>query len=143
MSGYQNKSSFVVAVLSFIIPPLIRSIKTLLFGYPDIFCIYFINKSFSYGQNTNFIFYGPYPFCAYFERYCMLSPKIRAKRVGVIKDKICILKIQDTFVLSRICQKCQGTQIKAFLSFGIKEGDTKRGCSLYSPFNSKHKNTFI
>ena len=66
----------------------------------------------------------------------MQSPKISAKRVGVIKDKICILKIQDTFVLSSICQKCQGTQIKAFLSFGIKEKYTKRGGSLYSPFNS-------
>ena len=40
------------------------------------------------------MYYGSYPFCAYFERY-MLSPKIRAKRVEVIKDKICILKIQD------------------------------------------------
>jgi hypothetical protein len=50
----------------------------------------------------------------------MQSPKIRAKRVGVIKDKICILKIQDTFVLSSICQKCPGTQIKAFLRLELK-----------------------
>ena len=27
--------------------------------------------------------------------------------------------------------------------FGIKEGNTKRGSSLCSPFNWKHKNTFI
>ena len=65
-----------------------------------------------------------YPFYAYFERY-MLSLKICAKKGR------------------GICQKCQGTQIKAFLSFGIKEGNTNRGCSLYSPFNSKHKNAFI
>ena len=70
----------------------------------------------------------------------MLSPKIRAKRVRVIKDKICIFIIRETFVLSSICQKCQHTQIKAFLCFGIKE---KRGGSLYSSFNSKHKNAFI
>ena len=31
------------------------------------------NKSFFYRQNTHFIFYDPYPFCAYFERY-KLSP---------------------------------------------------------------------
>ena len=60
----------------------------------------------------------------------MLSPKICAKRVGIIK-------LQDAFVLSHIWQKCQGTQMKAFLSFGIKEGNTKRGGSLCSPFNSK------
>ena len=86
------------------------------------------NKSFLYGKNTHFIFYGPYPFCAYSKIY-MQSSKIREKRV----------KIQDTFVLSRICQKCQGTQIKAFLSFGINEKYTKRGGSFYSPFNSKRK----
>ena len=68
---------------------------------------------------TQIFFLWPLPFCAYFERY-MQSPKIRAKRVGVIKDKICILKIQDTFVLSSICQKCQVTQIKAFLRFELK-----------------------
>ena len=62
----------------------------------------------------------------------MQSPKIRAKRVGVIKDQICILKIQDTFVLSSICQKCQGTQIKAFLFFVIKEKYTQRGGSFAS-----------
>ena len=43
-------------------------------------------KSYSYGQNTHFIFYGQYPFCAYFERY-MPSPKIRTKRVLVMKDQ--------------------------------------------------------
>ena len=68
---------------------------------------------------THILFLWPHPFCTYFERY-MLSTKIRAKRVGVIKDKICILKIQDTFVLSRICKKSQGTQIKVFLCFELK-----------------------
>jgi hypothetical protein len=64
-------------------------------------------------------------------------------RVGVIKDKIYILKIQDTFVLSSICQKCQGTQIKAFLSFGIKEKYTQRGGSLYISLIPKYKNTLF
>ena len=61
----------------------------------------------------------------HFERY-KLSSKIRAKGVRVIKDKMCILKLQDTFVSSRICQKCKGTQIIAFLSFVIKEGRRQR-----------------
>ena len=91
----------------FFIPPLIRSIKTLLFGYPDIFGICLIKQKFL-KKHTFYIL-------------ILLSPIIRAKRVRVIKDKICILKIQDTFVLSRICQKCQGTQIKAFLCFKLKE----------------------
>ena len=80
---------------------------------------------------THIYFLWPLPFLRLFERY-MLSPKIRAKRVGVIKYKTCVLKIQDTFDLKHICQKCQGTQIKAFLSFVIKEGNTKRGISLCS-----------
>ena len=66
-----------------------------------------------YGKNKILFSYDPYPFCAYFERYML----------WVIKDKICIFKIQNTFVLCHICQKCQGTQIKAFLCFGIKERD--------------------
>ena len=56
-----------------------------------------LNSPLSENGHAHLIFYGLYHFCAYFERY-MLSPKIRAKRVGVIKDKICISKIQDTFV---------------------------------------------
>ena len=72
-----------------------------------------------YPNKSSFVIAVPLPFSAYFERY-MQSPKIRAKRVGIIKDKICILKIQDTFVLSSICQKCQGTQIKACLRFELK-----------------------
>ena len=98
-----------------------------------IFAYAWKNKSFSYNKNTHFIFYGSYPFCAYFERY-MLSPKIRAKRVRVIKDKLCIFIIRETFVLLSICQKCQHTQIKAFLCFGIKEKNTKRGGTLYIVF---------
>ena len=66
-----------------------------------------------------FYFYDPYPFCAYFGRY-MLSPGLRAKRVGVIKDEICILKIQYTLLLSRIYKKCQYTQLKTFLCFELK-----------------------
>ena len=70
----------------------------------------------------------------------MLSPKIRAKRVRVIKDNICILKIQDTFVLSLICQKCQGTQIKLFLCFELKEEYKEPPLFSLIP---KHKNAFI
>ena len=51
------------------IPPLIRSIKTLLFEYPGIFFAYVLyNKSVLYFQNTDFFFYDPNPFCAYFRR---------------------------------------------------------------------------
>ena len=46
------------------------------------------------------------------------------RRVEVIKDKMCILSIQETFVSSSICQKCQNTQIKVFLCFELK-GDEK------------------
>ena len=44
-----------------------------------------------------------------------VSLKKRAKRGGVIKDKMCVFTILETFVLSSINQKCQGSQIKAFL----------------------------
>ena len=50
-----------------------------------------------------------------------ISPKIRAKRVGVKKDKICIFTIQDTFLLSSICKECQGYQWKAFFIFVPKD----------------------
>ena len=43
-----------------------------------------LKKIFLYGKNKHFILYNPYPFCAYFKR----SPKICAKRAGVMKDKI-------------------------------------------------------
>ena len=78
------------------------------------------------------MFYGPYPFCAYFEIY-MQSPKIRAKRVGVIIDKICILKI--LFITNM--QKNQGTQIIAFLRFELKGGYK------YFSLFPKDKNSFI
>ena len=51
-----------------------------------------------------------------------ISLKICAKRVGVIKNKMCVFTIQETFVVLSICQKCQGTQIKAFLCFILKGG---------------------
>ena len=60
----------------------------------------------------------------------MLSPKIRAKRVRVIKDKICIFIIRETFVLSSICLKCQHTQIKAFLCFVLKGDEKGRGTAI-------------
>ena len=66
----------------------------------------------------------------------MLSPKIRAKRVRVIKDKMCIFIIRETFVLSNICLKCQHTQIKAFLCFELKGGWKREG-------DCDHKTAFI
>ena len=52
------------------------------------------------------------------------------KRVGVIKDKMCILTKQETFVLSSICLKCQHTQIKAFLCFELKGDGKGRGTAI-------------
>ena len=61
----------------------------------------------------------------------------------VIKDKMYILKIQDTLLLSRICENCRGSQCKSFLSFGIKEG-TQREVALCIPsLIPKDKNAFI
>ena len=123
-------------------PPLIRSIKTLLFGYPNIFGICLIKQKFFVWSIQTFHLLWPLPFLRVFERY-RLSPKIRAKRVGVKKYKIYILKIQDTFVISSICQKCQDTQIKAFLYFRMREG-TQRATSLPVPFLIlKDKSSFI
>ena len=68
----------------------------------------------------------PLKICA---RY-MLSPKIRAKKVRIIKDKLCIFIIQETFVLSSICLKCQHTQIKAFLCFKLKRDEKGRGTAI-------------
>ena len=76
-------------------------------------------------KKHSLLFMAPTLFARILRDICYISPKIRVKRIGVKKDKICILKIQDT--------KCQGTQIKAVLTFGIKERNTKRGGSLYSP----------
>ena len=60
------RSSFMITVpLPF---SLIRSIKTLLFEYPDIFGIFMIKQKILVFLNTDFIHYGPYPFCAYFRR---------------------------------------------------------------------------
>ena len=50
--------------------------------------------------------------------------KYAQRRVEVIRDKMCILSIQETFDSSSICQKCQNTQIKVFLCFELKrDGD--------------------
>ena len=43
------------------------------------------HQIFLYAQNTHFILYSPYPFCAHFERYT-LSLKICIKRVGIINN---------------------------------------------------------
>ena len=40
---------------------------------------------------------------------------------------MCIFTIRETFVLSSICQKCQHTQIKAFLCFEFKGGWKREG----------------
>ena len=51
-----------------------------------------------------------------------ISPNICAKGVIVIKDKMCVLKIQDTFLLSSICKK-----MSEFPMFRIKGGVKKGG----------------
>ena len=88
-----------------------------------------------YFQNTDFIFYDPNPFCAHFRRL-HISLKIRVKRVESIKNKMCIFTIRETFVFSSICQKYQGTQIKAFLCFELKGGWKREG-------DYDHKTAFI
>ena len=67
----------------------------------------------------------------------------RAKSGGVIKDKMCVLTKQDTFVLSHICQKCQFTQIKAFLWFELKEEYKQPPLFVFFSLIPKHKNNFI
>ena len=85
--------------------------------------------------NTDFIFYNPNPFSAYFRRL-RISLKIRAKRERTIKNKMCVFNLKETFVLSSICQKCQDTKIKAFLCFEL-EGGWKR------EEDRDHKTAFI
>ena len=110
----------------------------LLFEYPDIFGICLIKQKCCVFSKYRFYQLWPNPISADF-KILHISLKIHTKRIGTIK-KMCVFTLQETFVLSSICQKCQGTPIKAFLSFVIKEKYTKRGGSLYSPFNSKRKN---
>ena len=71
------------------------------------------NTKVSRMVKTHIFYFMPPPLFAHFKE--SVSLKKRAKRGGVIKDKMCILTKQETFVLSSICQKCQGTQIKAVL----------------------------
>ena len=40
---------------------------------------------------------------------------------------MCVFTIRETIVFSSICQKCQGTQIKAFLCFELKGGWKREG----------------
>ena len=64
---------------------------------------------------THILFFVPPPLFAHFKEIESVSLKKRVKMGGVIKDKRCVLTKQEMFVLSSICQKCQGTQIKAVL----------------------------
>ena len=141
MSGYPNKSCFVIAVPLPFSSPFNTKHKNAF-----IWVCWHFRHMFDKTKVSRMIKIHILSFMVltFFARILyMLSPKIRAERVRVIKDKICIFIIRETFVLSSICQKCQHTQIKAFLCFGIKEKNTKRGGSLYFSFNSKHKNAFI
>ena len=47
----------------------------------------------------------PPPLFAHFKGDKERIPKKRAKRWKVIKDKMCVLTKQETFVISSICQK--------------------------------------
>ena len=80
--------------------------KLLLFGNPDIFGICLIKQKF-------LVSFMPLPFLSVFKEICSLSPLKCAKRGGGTKDKMCVFTIRETFVFSSICQKCQGSQIKA------------------------------
>ena len=50
-----------------------------------------IKHSFSYGKNTHFIFYDPYPFCGYFKRYVLYLLKNAQKGEGAQKIKCVFL----------------------------------------------------
>ena len=92
------RSSFVIVVP---FNPHFNSNHKNAFHWEPRNVLHMLYKKFSYGKNTHF--------CAYFER-CTLSPKIHAKRVRVIIDKMCVLKIKDTLLFSSICKKCQDSQ---------------------------------
>ena len=77
------RSSFVIAVPHPFQPPLIRSIKMLLFEYPDIFGICSIKQKFLFWWKHTFL-YSPYPFCAYFETYMLSLYKGRTQRAPTL-----------------------------------------------------------
>ena len=78
----------------------------------------------------------PFPFLRILKEIESVFLKKRANRVRVIKDKMYIFTIRETFVLSSICQKYQGSQIKAFLCLKLK-GEWKR------EGDCDHKTAFI
>ena len=79
-------------------------------GNLNIFWLYLIKAKFLVWPEHAFYLLWHLPFLRLF----MLSPKICAKRVGVIKDKMCILKIQDILLLSSIGIKRQVPNEKEF-----------------------------
>ena len=65
-----------------------------------------------------FYFLWPLPFLhVYWEILYMLSPKICAKKVGVIKDKICILKNTRLFCFIMHMPKMSGYSNKSIFIF--------------------------
>ena len=103
---------------------------------PDIFCICLMKQKFLVWYKHTFYLLWTLPFLRIFKEIENVSLKKCAKRGGVIKDKMWVFTIQETFVLSSICKKCQGTKIKAVLW-------SQSPSLFHPPFNSKHKNAFI
>jgi hypothetical protein len=91
----------------------------------DTLLISHICKKYSGYQRKVFLSFGikegtPRELALYVSSFILISLKIGTKMVEVIK-KYGFFTIQETFVLSSICQKCQGTQIKVRL-LGAEKG---------------------
>ena len=113
MSGFPMKS-----VLSF----WWGNRKSLLIWNPDIFCLCLINFS----KYTFYLNYDPYPFCTHFRR-SHISNRICAKRVWVIKNKMCVFTIQKPFCSQAYTKKMLGFPMKSVLCFELNGGWKRKG----------------
>ena len=100
----------------------------------DTLLISHICKKCSGYQRKVFLSFGikegtPRELALYVSSFILISLKIGTKMVEVIK-KYGFFTIQETFVLSSICQKCQGTQIQAILCFELKGDEKGRGTAI-------------
>ena len=92
-----------------------------------------IKQTFLVWSKHTFYVLWPLPFLSVFREIRSLSPLKCAKRGGGIKDKMCVFTIRETFVLSSICQKCQGSEYNYTPSPFIKLWKP------FTPFNPSRK----
>ena len=72
MSGYLNKSVFMLQIKGGMKNGgELRLQNCFYLGTLKFLAYAWYNKSFSFGQNTHFIFYDPSPFCVFFKRYAL------------------------------------------------------------------------